>query len=191
MQVSPFRLFHPNVHSKLVTHCEVISQVSSPGNHAADGLDFHSGEGCQDICVAHNAASVQPEVHSVTRLTRNRNKQKPVSCFPQGDSFDVYFFLGKSWLWRRGFRILMGCTQTFQKTCTVSLLLTKNTTIFKPKESKKPWLRPNSCNLLAILDWLPSPLLGSIFRPSATLCRIGLMESHLRRCYGGPPPLAG
>ncbi len=31
-----------------------------------------------------------------------------------------------------------------------------------------------------------------VFRPSATLCRIGLMESHLHcRCHGGPPPLAG
>ncbi len=32
---------------------------------------------------------------------------------------------------------------------------------------------------------------GVIFRPSATSCRIGLMESRLHhRCHGGPPPLA-
>ena len=30
----------------------------------------------------------------------------------------------------------------------------------------------------------------SVFRPSATVSRIGLMESHLHRCHGGPP-LAG
>ncbi len=32
-----------------------------------------------------------------------------------------------------------------------------------------------------------------VFRPSATSCRIGLMESHLccHHCHGGPPPLAG
>ncbi len=33
--------------------------------------------------------------------------------------------------------------------------------------------------------------LGRFFRPSATLCRIGLMESCLHHhCHGGPPPLA-
>ncbi len=26
------------------------------------------------------------------------------------------------------------------------------------------------------------------FRPSVTVSRIGLMESRLRHCYGGPPP---
>ena len=34
-------------------------------------------------------------------------------------------------------------------------------------------------------------LSSSVFRPSATSCRIGLMESRLRRCHrcrGGPPP---
>ena len=35
---------------------------------------------------------------------------------------------------------------------------------------------------------LPSPQQYPVFRPSATVSRIGLIESHLRRCRGGPPP---
>ncbi len=63
----------------------------------------------------------------------------------------------------------------------------------KKKKKKQTKIKQNAHKKWTQDKMVKGHLKWNVFRPSATLCRIGLMESCLRRhCHGGPPPpLAG